>query len=89
MPLGSLFKDQEFNDSEAINMIGKPDFICLPVGKPNALLMAIEIKTRWVLSSDTNLVGEYNQRQKQAVVRFVEQIYGYLKLNNFRSPSSM
>ena len=64
-------------------MIGKPDFICLPVGKPNALLMAIEIKTRWVLSGDTNLVGEYNQRKKP-VVRSVEQIYGYLKLDNLR-----
>ena len=63
-PLRSLFKDQQFNTSEAINMIGKPDFICLPVEKPNALLMAIEIKTRWVLSGDTNLVGEYNQRKQ-------------------------
>ena len=82
-PLQRLFMDLEFNTSEAINMMGKPDFICLPAGQPNTLLMAIEIKTRWVLSGDTNLVGEYNQR-KQPVVRSVEQIYGYLKLNNLR-----
>ena len=82
-PLQDLFKDHRFGAPEAVHMKGKPDFICR-LGKTNSLLMAIEIKTRWVLPGNTNLVEEYNQPLTQAVVRSVEQIYGYLVLNHLR-----
>ena len=77
---------EKFNfPGAATEMKGKPDFICQRTRGTDSLLVIFEMKTKWILPGSPDLVAKYNRFPKDnRIQRSVEQIYGYVHLNNLR-----
>ena len=77
---------EKFNFPEAATeMKGKPDLICQRIRGTDSLLVIFEMKTKWVLPGAPDLVAKYNRFPKDnRIQRSVEQVYGYVHLNNLR-----
>jgi len=55
------FPDEQFNVAEGTDkLIGKPDFVL--VSSQGKLLLTTEMKTKWVLNVNLDIVGKYSER---------------------------